>query len=162
MAPLSDPLHQAPWGDRAIASRSPPPAALPQCDTRELPSEIIHRHLHRTPSPRAIQLEFSPDGPSFTQLLSPSLQDLLIEVSLAQPELVFCRPRTKKLSAEAICTAEHTSFLQSTPASGQGFLDCLTEQWTLSRALCSVSPTRWPSKPRLGVTHPKPLALQSD
>lgn len=25
VAPLSDPLHQAPWGDRAIASRSAPP-----------------------------------------------------------------------------------------------------------------------------------------
>lgn len=71
-------------------------------------------------------------------------------------------PGQKELSVEAICSSEHASFLQSMCASGQPSLDCFTEQWTLSRALCSVSLTRWPSKTGLGVRHPKPLALQSD
>lgn len=99
----------APWGDRAIASSRF--VCHPLCDTRELPSEVIHQHLRQTLLLREIQLGFYPNTPSFTQFLSLSSQDLLIKISLAQPKLVFYRRRKKKLSIEAICTAEHTSFL---------------------------------------------------
>lgn len=59
VAPLSDPLHQHP-GETRLQHPGVPRATLPQRDTRELPSEIIHRHLRRTPSPREIQLDSCP------------------------------------------------------------------------------------------------------
>lgn len=134
---------------------------LPQGDTREVPAEGIHQHLHQTLLPREIQLDFYPNTlPLRNSYLSS--QDLFIKISLAQLKLVFHHEGQMELSVEAICSSEHASFLQSTRASGQASLDCFTEQWTLSRALCSVSLTRWPSKTGLGVSHPKPLALQSD
>lgn len=77
----------------------------------ELPPEVIHQHLQQTSLPREIQLGFYPNTPSLTQFLSLSSQDLLVEISLAEPKLVFHRHGKKKLSVEAICAGGHTSFL---------------------------------------------------
>lgn len=124
-------------------------------------AEGTHQRLHQTLLPREIQLDFYPDTlplcNSYLLLTGAPHQNLFGTTQAGVPS-----PGAEELSVAAVYSWECASLLQSTRASGQPSLDCFTELGTLSRALCSVSPTRWPSKTGLGVRHPKPLALQSD